>query len=385
MTVVSQTPAVTALSPTSETELAEAVGSATSALHIQGGGTRSFASVAANTVLHTGGLAGISLYEPGALTLVAQAGTKLSEIQDTLSAEGQRLAFEPADLRGLLGVEGQSTIGGVIATNASGPRRIQAGAARDFTLGVRFVDGKGTVLKNGGRVMKNVTGYDLVKLLSGSWGSLGVLSEVSLKTQPIPETQACVLINGLSIIEAVQVMSQALGSPYELTGAAHAPAGVDGHPVTMLRIEGFEGSVSYRASKLAELFGNYDVSVEKDPAKVSKGWQWVRDVALLQDQPGDIWRVSCKPSDAPDLIEKSDAQQSLLDWGGGLVWLRMPAGRDLRAALGGFDGHATLVKGEASSANISHFHPQPPALATLSQALRAKFDPKGILNPGIMG
>ncbi|CAN0269046.1 unnamed protein product, partial [Chrysoparadoxa australica] len=199
--------------PESEAELAEMIAGAREAFHIRGGGTRAIGVTTAPQVLETGGLAGITLYEPGALTLVARAGTPLVEIEAALAAEGQRLAFEPMDHRGLLGTQGAPTIGGVVAANVSGPRRVQAGACRDFMLGVRFVDGTGTVVKNGGRVMKNVTGYDLVKLISGSWGTLGVLTEVSLKVLPQPETAACVMIDGLSEAEAQEVMSRAITSP----------------------------------------------------------------------------------------------------------------------------------------------------------------------------
>ncbi|MDJ0822025.1 MAG: FAD-binding protein [Paracoccaceae bacterium] len=373
------------MKPRTEAELAETIAAATGPLHIRGGGTRRIGKPITGDVLETGALTGITLYEPGALTLVVQAGTPLAEIEAALEAENQRLPFEPMDHRGLLGTSGEPTIGGVVAGNVSGPRRLQAGACRDYMLGVRFVDGAGTVLKNGGRVMKNVTGYDLVKLLTGSWGTLGVLTEVSLKVLPKPESAACVLIHGLSIEEAVAAMAQALGSPYEITGAAHAPKGVDGHPVTMLRIEGFAGSVAYRAGELQQMFDGHEVSVERDPDKVAAGWRWVRDVELFHGRDGDVWRISCKASDAPALAEKLGADGLLLDWAGGLIWALMPEGTDARARLGAISGHATLIRGsDASLQTLPVFHPEPAALASLSDGLRARFDPKGILNPGLM-
>ncbi len=376
------------LRPETEAELAEIVRGAEGPLSIYGGGTRKVGE-AAGQVLRTTGLSGISLYEPGALTLVAGAGTPLAEVEAALAQEGQALAFEPPDMSGLLGGSepkaegwGASTIGGVIAANASGPRRIQAGAARDFALGVRFVDGSGEVIKNGGRVMKNVTGYDLVKLMCGSHGTLGVLTEVSLKVLPAPKASACVLIDGLNVAEAVEVMSKALGSPFEVTGAAHAPKGVDGHPVTMLRVEGFEEQARYRATRLAELVGQA-ARIEDDPAKVQKGWAWVRDVAPLQEGPGDIWRVSVKPSDAPELVKRlgEEFEVGLLDWGGGLVWVRCPMGLDLRVDMT-VPGHATRVRGKSET---PAFHPSEPGVARLEAGLRAKFDPRGILNTGLMG
>ena len=197
----------------SEADVATFVAGAKGPLAIHGGGTRSVGRPVVGDVLDVSGLSGVTLYEPGALTIVAQAGTPLSEIEATLAAENQRLAFEPYDLTAMLGTDGASTIGGVIATNASGPRRIQAGAARDFALGVRFVDGMGNIVKNGGRVMKNVTGYDLVKLMSGSWGTLGVLTEVSLKVLPAVEAVTTLVIKDIDAPQAVAAMSAALGSP----------------------------------------------------------------------------------------------------------------------------------------------------------------------------
>ncbi|WP_306047385.1 FAD-binding protein, partial [Nioella sp. MMSF_3534] len=328
----------------------------------------------------------IELYEPGALTIVAKAGTPLAEVEAALAAENQRLPFEPMDMRGVLGTTGEPTIGGVVAANVSGPRRIQAGACRDSLIGVRFVDGRGTVVKNGGRVMKNVTGYDLVKLMAGSYGTLGVLSEVAFKVLPGVETRACVLINGLSNSDAVAAMSRALGSPFEVSGAAHTPAGVDGHPVTMLRLEGFADSVAYRAGRLRELLAGYgDISVETDPDRVQAGWRWVRDVEPFHGRAGDVWRVSVKPSDGPGIAARAGGDV-LFDWGGGLIWALVPDGMDLRAALGTFTGHATLIRAsEETRARLPVFQPEPAPVAALTQGLRRQFDPKGILNPGIMG
>jgi glycolate oxidase FAD binding subunit len=210
------------LRPETEADLAEIVRGANASLSVRGGGTRHVP--APGEPLTTAGLAGITLYEPGAMTLVARAGTPLAEIEAALSAENQRLPFEPMDHRGLMGTDGAPTIGGAVALNVSGPRRVAAGACRDSLIGVRFVDGTGTVVKNGGRVMKNVTGYDLVKLLAGSRGTLGVLTEVSLKVLPAAATEATLMLEGLSVPEAVRAMSAGLSSPFEVTGAAHDPA-----------------------------------------------------------------------------------------------------------------------------------------------------------------
>jgi glycolate oxidase FAD binding subunit len=366
------------MTPETETALAEAIASARGPLAITGGGTRDFAPE--GDPLSTGKLSGIALYEPGALTMVAQAGTPISTIKTALKAENQRLAFEPMDHRPLLGTAGEPTLGGLMAANVSGPRRIQVGAARDFALGVRFVDGAGQIVKNGGRVMKNVTGYDLVKLMCGAYGTLGVLTEVSLKVLPNPETQGSVMIQGLSDEGAVGVMAHGLGSPFEVTGAAHDP----GQGITALRVEGFESSVTYRLAQLKALVADCGGEIELADAQASdRFWTGVRDVLPLADGQGDIWRVSCKPSDSPALAAKSGAEARLFDWAGGLVWLRSAPGYDLRAALGDFDGHATLVRG--STDGRAKFQPEAAGVARLSAGLRAKFDPKGILNAGLMG
>lgn len=368
--------------PGSEVELAEAIAAATGPLHIRGGGTRGVALP--GDVLEVGGLSGITLYEPGALTMVARAGTPLAEIETALAEQSQRLAFEPMDARGLIGSTGHSTIGGVVAANVSGPRRIQVGACRDHLLGVRFVDGTGTAIKNGGRVMKNVTGYDLVKLLAGSHGTLGVLSEVSFKVLPVPETTGTVLIGGLDDATAVRALSAALGSPFEVTGAAHLPVGMDGAPVTMIRVEGFADSVNYRAGKLQALLGRFGEStVETDPDRTAAGWRYIRDVEPFHDAPGDVWRISVKPGDGPRVGAALRARALVYDWGGGLIWALTDPGADARAALAGIPGHATLVRGDP--AGRARFHPEPPPLAAISAGLRERFDPRAILNPGLMG
>lgn len=362
------------LKPCNETELSEAVSSAKSPLRIIGGGTRGVEC--GGDILHTTAINGISLYDPGALTIVAAAGTPLAEVEAALAAENQRLPFEPMDHRGLLSLDGVPTVGGMVAANVSGPRRMQAGACRDSLIGVRFVDGRGEVLKNGGRVMKNVTGYDLVKLMAGSYGTLGVLSEVAFKVLPNVETSACVMLHGLNHAQAVSAMSRALGSPFEVSGAAYYAGR------TMLRLEGFAGSVSYRTGRLQTLLAEFgEVEVEADPAKSRVIWQEVRDVTPFHNQDGDVWRISVKPSDAPALVAGLDATDVMFDWGGGLVWVLMPKGADLRARIGDVRGHATLVRGNG----FSRFHPEPTVLQTISAGLRKQFDPRGILNAGLMG
>lgn len=373
------------MTPKTEAELAEIMVGAAGPLAVKGGGTRGLTCEGAT--LQLAGLSGVTLYEPGALTLVAGAGTPVAEIDAMLAAENQQLAFEPMDHRGLMGTDGAPTIGGVVAANVSGPRRVQVGACRDHLLGVRFVDGQGTVIKNGGRVMKNVTGYDLVKLMCGSFGTLGVLSEVSLKVLPCAETQAGLTFAGLNDEAAVRLMSKALGSPFEVTGAAHRPSLDEAESITMIRIEGFEASVAYRAQKLQALLSEFgDCAADTNPDTSAANWVSVRDVGVFQNRDGDVWRVSVKPSDAPALVQKSGSTGVLYDWGGGLIWLLMPHGIDLRARLGAFAGHATLVRAAAETrTQVPMFHPEPAPLAALTAGLRSRFDPRGILNTGLMG
>lgn len=368
------------MTPQTEQDLSDLIKGAKSPLSIRGGGTRSYAHVAGDTV-DMRAMSGITLYEPGAMTIVAKAGTPLSKINATLAAENQRLAFEPMDHRALLGSTGEPTIGGIVAANISGPRRISVGACRDFLLGVRFVDGAGNIVKNGGRVMKNVTGYDLVKLMAGAYGTLGILTEVSLKVLPNVAQTGCVILHGLDDQQAIKAMSAALGSPFEVTGAAHLPQGMQGDPIAMIRIEGFDASVRYRADRLRDLLKPYgEVTVKiGDADGLLVSWDQMRDVHAFADQSGDIWRISLKPSDAAGLVARLGAKSVQYDWGGGLIWA-LTDGGDARALMGDFSGHATLIRGNSAPV----FHPEPAPVAAISAGLRAKFDPRNILNKGLM-
>ncbi|MCO8144060.1 FAD-binding protein [Rhodovulum tesquicola] len=397
--------------PGTEAELAEAVAAAAGPLRILGGGTRPVGRPVEGEALSVAGLSGVVLYEPGALTLVVRAGTPLEEVERVLAGEGQRLAFEPMDHRVLLGGSGVPTIGGVVAGNVSGPRRVQAGACRDSLIGVRFVDGRGAVIRNGGRVMKNVTGYDLVKLMAGSRGTLGVLSEVAFKLLPVPESVATVTLHGADGARAFEAMTRAMKSPFEVSGAAWLPGKGEVH----LRLEGFAGSVAYRAGRLrALLAGPGEVTVETGAEANARLWRAIRDVEALAGH-AFVWRVSMAPgamrAGLRADLDRTARFDRVVDWAGGLCWIGMTeaqaadyaprfgaadavAGairfhRDLQAEmadpeLGG--GHATLVKGpEALRAAVPVFQPELAPLAALARGLRAQFDPRGILNPGLMG
>ncbi len=364
---------------------------------IQGGATRAGIGRPNQTeaTISTVHLSGITLHEPAELVLSARAGTPVADIEAVLAAKGQMLPFEPMDHRALLGTTGQPSIGGVVAGNQSGPRRIQAGACRDSLIGVRIVNGRGQAIKSGGRVMKNVTGLDLAKLVTGSWGTLGLLTEVTFKVLPKPERALTLLIKGLSDDRAVAALSAALGSPFEPSGAAHLPAGL-GRPVarTVLRLEGFSASLEYRIGQLRLLlapFGDIIVLEGEDSAGM---WRGIRDAEFLAE-PRDaaIWRISTAPTRAPAMTAAiADAVQDtrwFYDWGGGLVWLAVPANADassttIRAAVAASGGHATLIRAPRElRASVEVFQPLG-ALRGVTGGIKTSFDPAGIFEPGRM-
>jgi len=367
------------LAPKSEEAVAEAIRDASEPLSITGGGTRGFAT--AGPSLTTSGLSGITLYEPGALTMVAKAGTPLTEIEAALAAEGQMLPFEPFVMNAVTGASGASTIGGIFATNASGPRRVQAGAARDFLLGVRFVDGAGNIVSNGGRVMKNVTGYDLVKLLAGSHGTLGVLTEVSLKVLPRPETSATLAISAPSTADALAALRAALGTPYDVNGAAL----IGGR--AFVRVEGFEGSVKHRIDGLKSALARFG-TLDLDGDAV---WGSFRTLDLFETAPSALWRVAIKPTAAADFTASLEPRSCVFDWGGGRTWIAADTNTDVRAFQTQLNERAAEVGAQVTrmyadnELDLNRFQPEAPGVALLSRQVRAKFDPRGLLNPGVMG
>jgi glycolate oxidase FAD binding subunit len=363
--------------------------------------------VQAEYTLDLSGLAGVTLYEPAELVLSARAGTPVAEIERLLDNHNQMLAFEPMDFGPLFGnPRGRGTIGGVLAANASGPRRVKAGAARDHVLGVHAVSGRGEAFKSGGRVVKNVTGYDLSKGLAHSWGTLAVVTELTFKVLPRPEAAATLVMAGLDDETAVRVLCEAMGTPWEVSGAAHLPEAVvaevpdaafatGGRAATLVRLEGFAPSVAYRSEKLKALFTAHgDVAVlETEPSEIV--WRDIRDAALFDSLASPIWRVSVAPSAGPRVVAaltEMHTARCFYDWSGGLVWIEAEAeardglAHEIRMAVataGG--GHATLVRGSPALRNaISPFEPQPAPLAALSRRLKEQFDPRGILNPGRM-
>ena len=373
--------------PTTEAEVAAIVLDARvgkTPLAISGGNTRAGFGRAMQTAadLSLGKLTGITLYEPSEMVISARSGTPVEEIRDLLASKNQILPFEPMDHRPLYGTTGEPTIGGLVATNASGPRRIAVGAARDHLIGVRFVNGYGEAIKSGGRVMKNVTGLDMVKLLCGSHGTLGVLTEVTFKVLPRPESSATLVIAGLSDVEALATLCRALGSPFDANAAAHLPAGLAGGAAqTLLRVEGFGPSVEYRLEKLKELLAQPSAKIENNPAR----WSAIRDcLPLTEPRNRDIWRLSLTPTSAPRAVAALAARVDIrhfYDWGGGLVWLSVPAGTSALAIRTGLKGHATKMRG---SPETEPFHPLSAPLHRLNAHIRRSFDPDGLFNPGRM-
>ncbi len=387
-------------SPASEAEACSVIADARASkrpLAIEGGGTRAGLGRAAQVeaTLSTKALTGITLYEPAELVIAAKAGTPLAEIEATLAARGQRLPFEPMDHRALLGTQGEPTIGGITACNISGPRRIQAGACRDHLIGVRLVNGRSEPVKSGGRVMKNVTGLDLVKLNCGAYGTLGLLTEVTYKVLPTPEIAGTLALFGLDDTRALGALSRALGSPYEVSAAAHLPAGIGGTQArTLIRLENFAHSVDYRLREVQKLLASFGEGMRLIEAEADALWRDIRDCRFFAEPRGRaVWRISMAPTRAAPLVAriKRDLDLThLYDWGGGLIWLATPEAGDagaqiIRAALAGTGGHATLVRGSPDlRSRIDVFQPLAAPLMKITSGVKASFDPDAILNPGRM-
>jgi len=372
------------------------------------GSKRAFGRPAqSDATLDLSGLTGITLYEPEELVLSARAGTPLAEIEAQLATAAQELAFEPMDYGPLLGVPpGRGTIGGVVAANLSGPRRIKAGAARDHFLGTSAVSGRGEIFKTGGRVVKNVTGYDLCKLLAGSWGTLGAMTDITLKTLPRAETEATILLLGLEAEPAMRAMAAAMGSSNEVSGAAHVPGNVGfrvadalpiGRAITALRLEGVEPSVVHRQRELQQRLRSLGPLAVLDAVQSRLLWRAIRDVVpFAADGPAGtrmVWRISTAPMQGAEIariISAACDAELMFDWAGGLVWAALAPSDDgsapvIRQAVESCGGHATLVRAPAAlRAAVPVFEPQQRGLAALTKRVKQSFDPKGVLGSGRM-
>jgi glycolate oxidase FAD binding subunit len=376
-------------------------------LEVMGHGTKREVGrpVRHGAVLSTENLAGVPSYEPSELVIVALAGTPVAQLEQLLAENDQEFPFEPLDLGPVLGFgPGQATIGGLIATNFSGSRRILRGSVRDHVLGVQAVNGQGETIRAGGRVMKNVTGYDLGRAMAGSWGTLAVMTEVALKVLPAQREMRTVLCFGLADPNGVEALCLAHGTPFEVSGTIHMHAGLaerlsdqeianTGASVTAIRVENFPASARYRSSRLKQMLQAYAPALELDTMRSRAFWDEVRKLKIFQKSGRPLWRISTLPSTAAklvgSLVRKIDVNV-LYDWSGGLIWLETPPISDagaveIRRTLAEFGGHATLIRaGAQARAAIDVFQPLDPGLMALTASLKKAFDPVGILNPGRM-
>jgi glycolate oxidase FAD binding subunit len=381
-------------------------------LEIIGHGTKRMVGqpMATNALLDLSSLNAVTSYEPNELIITVEAGAPLADVKSLIDSKNQRFAFEPMDTARLLGTPEAGTIGGMIGAGLAGPRRIQAGAARDHLLGAQAVSGFGDSFKAGGRVVKNVTGYDLCKLLAGSWGTLAVMTEVTLKVMPRPESERTLVLRDLDHATANQAMTAALGSPFDVSGAAHLPKsalrgttgllGSVGFPqiaLTLLRLEGVTASVAHRAASLAKLLSRFGTAEIIEDERSVAVWKCVRDVEPLAAKgplgAWPVWRIVCPPASGAALGERLAREtggEVLYDWGGGLIWAAMPPRADAQAQLvrqrvASVGGHAMLLRAsDEVRRHIDVFHPANDGVAALNERVRQSFDPKGILNRGRM-
>ena len=381
-------------------------------LEIIGHGTKRTVGqpMATNALLDLSALSAVTSYEPNELIITVEAGAPLADVKSLIDSKNQRFAFEPMNTAPLLGTPERGTIGGMIGAGLAGPRRIQAGAARDHLLGAHAVSGFGDSFKAGGRVVKNVTGYDLCKLLAGSWGTLSVVTEVTLKVMPRPESERTLVLRDLDDVTANQAMTAALGSPFDVSGAAHVPRsalrdaagalGALGSPrqaLTLVRLEGITASAVHRAASLARLLARFGSAETLEDERSVAVWERVRDVEpFAANGPlggWPVWRIVCPPASGGALGERLARESGgdvIYDWGGGLIWAAMPPKPDAQAALvrqraADAGGHATLLRAsEQVRRQVDVFQPASAGVAALSERVRQSFDPKGILNRGRM-
>ena len=399
------------LRPTTTLELQEAITGAwadATTLEVRAGGSKAALGrdAPAAQALDLTALSGITDYDPAELVLTARAATPLAEVRAVLAERNQHLAFEPPDYAALLASERAPTLGGTLAANLSGPRRLSAGAARDHFLGLSAVSGRGELFKSGGRVVKNVTGYDLSKLLAGSFGTLAVLGEVTVKVMPAPEQVCTVLVHDQTPAQAVSWMTRVTATPIDASGLAYLPVHACGRSevqavraggtaVTALRLEGIGASVAARLQALREGWltdagHGYETTVlERDESRVL--WTEITDCQLLPRQ-GVVWKVSVPPARGADVVTRLTALLDcdvVFDWAGGLVWvcIRGDAAREtvVRGTIRDCGGHATLIRASATERRrCPVFEPLSPPVAALSRRIKDAFDPGGILNPGRM-
>jgi len=403
------------LRPETEAQLIEAVSWAVArgrTFDVRGDGSkRSYGRPVETTdTLDLSGFSGITDYDPSELVLTAGAATPMSEIEGRLAEAGQHLAFEPFDLAGLQGqTPGAGTLGGVVSCNLAGPRRLKAGAARDHILGFNAVSGRGEAFKSGGRVVKNVTGFDLSKLMAGSLGTLAAMTEITVKVLPVPDRVRTVLIcwtaDGINDHDAVSAMTETMASPHEVSGAAHLPGVIagrsavgyvsgGGRAMTAIRVEGPASSVAHRCNALKDMLRKYGEVEELHTVNSEILWREIADVAYFTENCGrQVWRLSALPTEGSNLalsILEGRSGEVFYDWAGGLIWLALDAANDahandVRSRLAAEGGHATLIRADDEvRRRVPVFQPQPATVSEITRRIKQGFDPSGVLNPGRM-
>jgi glycolate oxidase FAD binding subunit len=374
-------------------------------VEVLGAGTKRAVGRLVNSGLSitTASLAGVTLYEPTELVMGARAGTPLATIEERLADKGQMLAFEPIDLGPVLGSPaGSGTIGGVFATNLSGSRRVMAGGARDHLLGIEAITGAGQSFRGGGRVMKNVTGYDLCRAVCGSWGTLAVMTGVTFKVLPRPERTGTLILLGLDDTSGVEALCAALGTPFEVSGAVHLQAplaarlrhaglAATGKAITALRIETFASSLRYRLDRLKDALGAFGEIHELDDQNALFLWSELRELSMLQGITSPLWRISTAPRSGPAVVAAITRYmecRAFYDWSGGLIWIEVldtadAGAADIRRVIASHGGHATLIRAApAVRSAIDVFQPLEPDLAAITRGIKSVFDPADILNRG---
>lgn len=338
-------------------------------LELRGGGTRADVGAPREAeIVSLAALSGVVDYDPAELVLTVRPGTPLAEIEALVAGEGQMLAFEPWGNAG-------ATIGGTVAAGVAGSRRVTAGSARDHLLGLTAVSGRGEVFVAGAKVVKNVTGYDLPKLLAGSWGRLAAMTELTLKVLPAPRVTTTLVAHGLSPHAAHAAMACALGSNADVSAAAHLACGL-----TLLRVAGFAPSVAARCAALPGLLRDHCALAALDEAEAAPLWA---DAMTGRSLKGAVlWRIHLPPRRAPDLVAVLEPLgiDWAMDWGGGRLWVALDdPGHAVRTHAARAGGEATLVRADAAMrARVPAFQPRPAGVAALEARVARAFDPTGV-------
>jgi glycolate oxidase FAD binding subunit len=354
---------------------------------LRGGGSKARIGADRETeIIDMRGFAGVVDYDPPELVLTVRAATPLLEVQRLVESEGQMLAFDPFDHGALLGGEsGKATIGGIVAAGVAGSQRLTMGGARDHLLGFTAVSGRGERFVAGAKVVKNVTGYDLPKLMAGSWGRLAAMTELTLKVLPRPRVIRSIAIEGLDHKQACRAMSQAMGSPAEVAAAAHLQENAGAPAITVFRLQGFAPSVVARCAQLPDILRDHGVAALLAEPEADAVWEAIRTVAPLAGAP-TLWRINVPPSQAPDIIDRFEARGArwLLDWAGGLIWLAYEGdAAELRSAVEAAGGHAMLIRAPSDvRAAVPMQHPRKHGVAAIEERVRRAFDPAGIFESG---